>query len=80
MGILGATCDSLVEASEYFEHAIAIRTAAGDPHTTLLGNSYLCYSRVYSARGEWQKAFQLVGQAEALFSRTVGGGAPLMAQ
>ena len=80
MGNLEATCDNLVEASEYLEHAIAIRTAAGDPHTTLLANSYLCFSRVYSARGDWPKAFQLVGQAEALFSRTVGDGAPFMAQ
>ena len=80
MGILEETSDNLGEASEYLEHAIAIRTAAGDPHTTLLANSYLCFSRVYSARGDWPKAFQLVGQAEALFSRTVGDGAPFMAQ
>jgi hypothetical protein len=80
MGILEVTCENLTKATEYFEHAIAIRTAAGNPAASLLANSYLGLSRVYFASGESEKAFQLVGKSEALISRTTGDTAPFMAQ
>src|SRR6266536_852663 len=80
MGILESTSDNLVEAMDYLKRAVAIRTEAGDAAAALLANSYLCMSRVHYLWGEYETAFNVLGQSEALFFRTAGADAHFMAQ
>jgi len=80
MGILESTSDNLVEAMDYFKRAVAIRTEAGDAAAALLANSYLCMSRVYFLWCQYEAAFNVLGQSEALFFRTAGADAHFMAQ
>jgi len=79
MGNLESTCDNLDTAMDYFKRSIAIRIEAGDMAASLLANSYLCMSRVHYLRSEFDEAFNLLGQSEALFFRTAGADAHFMA-
>lgn len=80
MGNIETISDNLSEATEYFKRAISIRINGGDAASNLLATSYLCMSRVHYLQLEYDEAFNMLAQAEALFFRTSGGNAPLMAQ
>jgi tetratricopeptide (TPR) repeat protein len=80
MGNLEAASDSLDEAMDYFNRAIAIRIEAGDMAASLLANSYLCLSRVHFLQGRYEEAFKMLAESEALFFRTTGADAHFMAQ
>jgi len=75
-----AAADNLEKATSYFERAIAIRFAGGDTANSLLANSYLCMSRVYFSKKEYEDALTMLGQSEALFYRLSGADAHFMAQ
>ncbi|PVH79051.1 TPR-like protein [Cadophora sp. DSE1049] len=79
MGHLETTSENLVEATDYLQRAIEIRLAGGDAASNLLAISYLCLGRVHFLQEEYEKAFDIVAQSEALFFRTSGANAPLMA-
>lgn len=79
MGNLETACDNIETAAEYFERAITIRTDAGDKAANVLANSYLCMSRVYYLRGDYETALTMVGQSEALLFRISGADAHFMA-
>lgn len=79
MGNLETACDNLDQAAEYFDRAIAMRIAGGDKAANVLANSYLCMSRVYFLRGEYEAALNMVGQSEALIFRISGADAHFMA-
>ena len=72
--------DTLYLAMDYFKRAIALREAAGDIASSLLANSYLCMSRVYYLRRQYEEAFNLLAQSEALYVRTSGANTHFMAQ
>lgn len=72
--------ENLDEAMAYFKRAVDIRVRAGNHASTLLANSYLCQSRVYYLKGEYQNALAPIADSEALFRRTVGSDAHFMAQ
>jgi len=72
--------DNLDIAMDYFKRAVAIRTDAGDIAAGLLANSLLCMSRVHFFRAEYEEAYNLIAQSEALFFRTAGADAHFMAQ
>jgi tetratricopeptide (TPR) repeat protein len=80
MGNLESAAGNLDEALDYFNKAIAIRSKAGDTAASLLATSYLCLSRVYFLRGDYDKAFNLLGESEALFFRIGGPDGHFMAQ
>ncbi len=80
MGLLEETCVNLDEASAYFSRAIAIRSKAGDAAPALLANSYLCMSRVHFHKKDYDQAFAMLAQSEALYFRTSGPNAHFMAQ
>jgi tetratricopeptide (TPR) repeat protein len=80
MGNLEAASENLDLSLEYFKRAIAIRIDSGDVAASLLANSYLCMARVHYLRREYDEAFNLLGQSEALFFRTAGADAHFMAQ
>lgn len=77
MGNLETACDNLEKAREFFDKAIAIRVNGGDANASLLANSYLCLSTVFYRRREFETAFSMVGQSEALFFRTSAGAETL---
>lgn len=79
MGNLEYAAENQTKAMKYLNYAIDIRVKAGDPATNLLATSYLCVSRVYYAKQEYEVAFKMLGRAEALFARTIGSQAHLMA-
>ncbi|KAH7416708.1 P-loop containing nucleoside triphosphate hydrolase protein [Cadophora sp. MPI-SDFR-AT-0126] len=78
MGLLESTSDNLSKAKEYFNQAIAIRFACGDSASSLLANSYLCMSRVHFLEKEYDQAFNMLAQSEALYVRTSGANAHFM--
>lgn len=80
MGLLESTSDNLSKAREYFNQAIAIRFACGDSASSLLANSYLCMSRVHFLEKEYDQAFAMLAQSEALYVRTSGANAHFMSQ
>jgi tetratricopeptide (TPR) repeat protein len=80
MGNLEFASDNLDEAMDYFRRAITVRINAGDTAASLLANSYLCMSRVHYLRGEYEEAFSLLAQSEALYFLTAGADAHFMAQ
>jgi tetratricopeptide (TPR) repeat protein len=75
-----AAADSLEKATTYFESAISIRVAHDDTANSLLANSYLCMSRVYFLKKEYEEALTILGRSEALFYRLSGADAHFMAQ
>ena len=80
MGNLEFAAFNLNEAMDYFKRAIAIRSNAGDKAAILLASSYLCMSRVFYLRGEYDEAVNLLAQSEALYFRTAGADAHFMVQ
>ena len=72
MGNLESASDNLDEAMEYFNQAVSLRLAAGDPAAILLATTYICIARVYFLKGEYDEAFKMTAQCEALFVRTAG--------
>lgn len=72
--------DNLDLAMDYFKRAVAIRIMPGDEKASLLANSYLCMSRVHYLRGEYDEAYKLLSQSEALYFRIAGADAHFMAQ
>jgi tetratricopeptide (TPR) repeat protein len=75
-----STMDNLEKAMDYFQRAIAIRIEGGDEVASLLANSYLCMSRAYFFKKEYESALNMVAQSEALFVHTIGPDAHFMAQ
>lgn len=65
---------------EYFQRAVAIRKQSGDQATSLIATSYLCMSRVYFLKKEYQTAIKMVADSESLFIRTIGPNSPFLAQ
>ena len=80
MGNLESATENLDEAMEYFRVATAIRIKGGDTAASLLAMTYLCTSRVYFLRGDYDVAFNMLAQSEGLFFRTAGADAHFMAQ
>ena len=74
------TLDNLERAIEYFDRAVTIRIAHGDTAISLLANSYLCMSRVYHLRREYEEALAMLSQSEALFCRICGADGYIMSQ
>jgi len=70
MGNLESATGNLDDAMKFFEKEIAVRIDAGDAAATLLANSYLCLSRVYHLKREYEQSFKILAEAEALFFRT----------
>ena len=80
MGNLESATDNFDKAIEYFERAIAIRIGGGDRAASPLAHSYLCKSRVYYLRKEYDLASDMLARSEALFFRISGADAHFMAQ
>jgi tetratricopeptide (TPR) repeat protein len=80
MGNLELATGNFDEAVEYLNKAIAIRLEHGDAAGSLLANSYLCLARAHAIRQEYETAFTILGQSEALFFRIAGADAHFMAQ
>lgn len=72
MGNLESASDNLDEAMEHFNRAVSLRLAAGDPAAILLATTYICIARVYFLKGDYNEAFKMTAQCEALFVRTAG--------
>jgi len=70
--------DTLDLAMDYFKRAIKLREGAGDIASSLLANSYLCMSRVHYLRAQYEDAFNLLAQSEALYVRTAGANTHFM--
>lgn len=79
MGNLEYAAGNQTEAMKYLDRAIDIRSRAGDQAAILLAMSYLCISRVFYAREDYETAFKMLGKSEALFVRTIGQQANFMA-
>jgi tetratricopeptide (TPR) repeat protein len=80
MGNLELASNNYDESIDYLNKAIAIRIDKGDVAGTLLANSYLCLARAYLYKKDYEKAFTILGQSEALFFRTGGPDTHFMAQ
>jgi hypothetical protein len=72
MGNIESASDNLDEAMEYFSRAVPLRLVAGDSAASLLATTYLCIARVHHLKGEYDEAFRMCAQSEALFVRTAG--------
>ena len=72
MGNLESACDNLDEALEYFNRAARLRLAAGDTAASLLATTYLCTARAHFLKGDYDKAYKITAESEALFVRTSG--------
>lgn len=80
MGNMEFATNNLPEAMHFYRRSLQIRLAAGDEAASLIALSYLCIARVHLFWSEYDKALSVLNQSEALYLRTVGAGAHLMAQ
>lgn len=80
MGNLEDASGNQSEALRYYAQAIEIREKCGDQASSLLATTYLCLSRVYYARENYDVAFNILGKSESLFVKTIGQAGHLMAQ